>query len=371
MVGPAVAWAADPKTGEPKPGDAPPDVLTPRQWGQLDQRIDKALSWLASQQAEDGSFATYETARPGITALCTLAFLSYGHLPGEGRYGPVIDRGIEFILEHQHPDGLITMAYPSMPLLANNPTHTASYNHAISGLMLGEVYGMTNAQRNKRIKKALTSAIDYSLKRMPQPKRRREDQGGWRYPLHKPGGSPDSDLSVTSWQLMFLRSCRNAGFDIPTRYIDEALAYVHRCYNPKDHTFWYGLHGRERRTTRTIVGAGTLSLSLAGEHHTEQARRAGQWLLEHPFDRYNVPVFKHDRFFYGAFYCSQAMFQLGGRYWAAFYPVLFETLVTHQAPDGSWGPEGVHDKQYGKTYATAFAALALAPPYQLLPIFQR
>jgi len=121
---------------------------------------------------------------------------------------------------------------------------------------------------------------------------------------------------------------------------------------------------------RAVTGAGIVSLSLAGLHQTEMARQAGRWLLDHPFDRYMGTVGRCDRFFYGAFTCSQAMFQLGGRFWAEFYPVMARTLVEAQHPEGWWDKEK-RDMAYGWVYSTAMAVLALSPPYQLLPIFQR
>ena len=79
-----------------------------------------------------------------------------------------------------------------------------------------------------------------------------------------------------------------------------------------------------------------------------------------------------DRFFYGAFFCSQAMFQLGGDYWRGFYPILLRTLTDNQRADGSWHLESWGtDRRYGNVYTTALAVLALSPPYQLLPILQR
>ncbi len=121
-----------------------------------------------------------------------------------------------------------------------------------------------------------------------------------------------------------------------------------------------------------MVGAGILAFSLGGQHGDVSARQAGEWLLRHPFDRYLEQFFPQDRFFYGAFYCSQAMFQLGGRYWEGFYPKLLDTLATHQHPDGSWDRETWRtDASFGKVYTTAIAVLALSSPYQLLPIFQR
>src|SRR3990172_2265239 len=60
------------------------DVLTERQWHEVDHSVDRALAWLVTQQRPDGSFTTLDTGQPAVTALCVLAFLSRGLLPDEG-----------------------------------------------------------------------------------------------------------------------------------------------------------------------------------------------------------------------------------------------------------------------------------------------
>jgi len=113
---------------------------------------------------------------------------------------------------------------------------------------------------------------------------------------------------------------------------------------------------------------------MAGQHDTIMARSAGTWLLEHPFKTFNDPVpnAHEDRFFYSAYYCSQAMAQLGGRYWEEFFPKLVAVLLENQATDGSWPPEPHSgDAIFGNAYTTALSVLSLTPPYQLLPVYQR
>lgn len=346
--------------------------LSTQQWSQVEATIDKALAFLSRQQRSDGSFpvpsGSNRLAQPGVTALGVMAFLSRGHLPGEGPYGQAISRAIGFVLSCQQKDGLLALEHPDQArgiLVAE----CAVYNHAIAGLMLSETYGMTTGQTNKRIRSSLEIALKIALQKHPAPKRNKLDEGGWRY--RQRWQSSDSDLSVTSWYLMFLRSCRNAGLEVPAQPIDDALAYVERCYDPQQSAFWYALRGQERVRTRAMVGAGILSLSLAGKHESDMARQAGDWLLRHPFDAYKAKVTGPDRFFYGAFYCSLAAFQLGGRYWNDFYPTMARTLVSHQNRDGSWDNETKPDEEFGNAYSSALAVLALSPPYQLLPIFQR
>ena len=90
-----------------------------------------------------------------------------------------------------------------------------------------------------------------------------------------------------------------------------------------------------------VAGGGIVALALGGEHNSEIARRTGDWILRRPFHTYNRGPSGHDRFHYSAYYCSQAMFQLGGDYWTRFYPPLMKLLVDNQNEDGSWDAEAV------------------------------
>ena len=120
-----------------------------------------------------------------------------------------------------------------------------------------------------------------------------------------------------------------------------------------------------------MAGAGILSLSLSGLHDTQMARAAGNYVLRRPFNRYNVNPSLGDPYHYGAYYCTQAMFQLGGKYWSGFFPVLVRAVLGGQRPDGSWDPETTEHRAFGKAYTTALIVLALTTPDQLLPIYQR
>jgi hypothetical protein len=246
-------------------------------------------------------------------------------------------------------------------------SHTAIYNHAIAGLMLAEVYGMTDDDQQPRLREAIVKALKYTRERQIAPKRKDVDKGGWRYVRQY--ASNDSDLSVTSWQLMFLRSAKNAEFDVPQQFINEAMEYVRGSFDDMQSTFIYA--GSERRPSGGIVGGGILALALGGEHHTQIAHLAGDWILAQRHRSYNGPG-EHgsDRYHYSTYYCSQAMFQLGGRYWETFFPEMMETLLQHQQADGSWEPESIKDGPYGSTYTSALAILSLTPPYQILPIYQ-
>ncbi len=354
-------------------------ALGPEAWNIVEGSIDRALAWLATQQIPDGSFAAPNTAQPAATSLAVMAYLSKGHIPGEGPYGARIDRAIDYVLSLQQPDGMLAYGGPSAPVTVETqfqagtvPTSskTANYNHAISGLMLTEVYGATDRTRAARLKPAIVKALNFSRRRQMLPKTYPQDAGGWRYLYNQ--GIGDADLSVTSWQLMFYRSARNAEFVVPKEYVDDAVGYVLRCWDDPQGIFYYKKSGADQRWSRGMVGAGILSLALAGQHRTRMAQRAGDWLVARPFRRFGESVGGGDRFFYSAYYCSQAMAQLGGQHWRQFFPQLANVLVQCQTPSGSWPAEPYgSDRIFGNTYTTAMAVLSLTPPLQLLPVYQR
>src|SRR5262245_10346099 len=92
----------------------------------VDEAIKKALKFLASTQNADGSWSAGGRGQePAISGLAVMAFLSAGHVPGEGIHGKTVDKGIRAVLKMQHPNGLF----------ASNSGHEM-YSHGICTLML-------------------------------------------------------------------------------------------------------------------------------------------------------------------------------------------------------------------------------------------
>jgi hypothetical protein len=360
--------------------NAPANVLSPEEWQRVDAAVNRALEWLTTQQQSDGSFRTIDNGQPGVTCLCMMAFISHGHVPGDKRYGTRLERATDFAISCQKPNGLVTMVGPDGPEITRDLDHEigtcAAYNHAISSLTLSEMYGMCNGDRARRIQGVINKSLAATLVMQHWPKDQPADRGGWRY--IDDGGTNseyDSDLSITGWQLMFLRSARNAGFNVPKERIDEAVAYIRRCYAPRYGVFQY-VTGDQDDRSRAMAGAGILALAHAGFHGAPEAQHSAEWILQHNFDGYNAILpfrgARHDRYHYALFACCQATYQLGGRYWQEFFPRTVATLLANQRADGSWPADSHwHDSQFGNAYTTALVVITLGAPNQLIPIFQR
>jgi hypothetical protein len=360
--------------------------LVPNEKELVDRTVDHGLEYLAAHQNPDGSFQVAPMARPALTGLCIMAFLSRGHRPGEGQYGAALEKAIDFILGFQDLEtGAITPESSSESFFW---TRAAAYTHAICGTALADVYPYTgrlkyrtdnregqdtrrDTERHERIERAVRKALSFTHAQQTRPKTVSGETGGWRY--IEPNQRNDSDLSVTAWNIMFLHSAKKSGFKVPDSWVKAGLRFVHRTFSKKLGGFVYVLTDSGRRhCTRATVGGGILCIILGGEPVNQQVLDAASWIHQHPFEQYNLSWPPGDRYFYSAFYCSQAMGLLGGSNFREFYPRLLHVLAENQHTDGSWDPESfTTDTGYGEVYSTALAVLALSPPYQKLDTYKR
>jgi len=350
--GEASGTKKEPATPSPTAGpSASNDVTTPRPLApETDAAVVRALAYLKSAQKSDGSWESGGFGRAtSVTSLAVLAFMAAGHVPGEpGPYQSTIEAGIRYVLDHQRPNGL----------LVSNTSHGPMYCHGISTLMLAEVVGMnSDPELITRCREALGKAVKLILLAQNLPKNP-DNAGGWRY---QPT-SRDSDLSVSGWQVMALRAARSAGCEVPAQNIDRALDYLKRCSNSDGGGFGYQPGGGPNNPR---TGTGILALEICGEHGSPEALAGAEFLLAHP------PRWNGSYFFYEVYYCSQAMFQMGDKYFLAYYPKLVSILLEHQERDGSWLSADGNDRSGGRNYCTAMAVLALAVEYRYLPIYQR
>jgi hypothetical protein len=318
---------------------------------ELDKSVDRALDFLQRTQLPDGGWKGQNDVNPAVTSLAVMAFLSAGHVPGEGKYGETVEKGVRWVLAAQADNGLIA-----------KEGQQEMYHHGICTLMLAEVAGMTDGKLGEEVLKKLEKAVKLILN--AQRKDDNADRGGWRYHW-KPGqDNPASDMSVTAWQVMALRAAKNLGCDVPADAIDRAVEYIKRCREPDSGGFRYTPTGR---MTVACTGASVLSLELCGkkEHGTPELNKAGAYLVK------AGPKFSHEFCFYALYYCSQAVFQLGNNYWESYRPQLHDLLLKSQKDNGSWFANSGDAMQGGPNYCTAMCVLSLTVEYRYLPIYQR
>src|SRR5262245_8450704 len=76
----------------------------------MDKAVTRAVELLHNTQDKStGSWSAGRASRQNIavSSLAVMAFLSAGHVPGEGKYGKTIERGVRWVLEQQRPNGVL------------------------------------------------------------------------------------------------------------------------------------------------------------------------------------------------------------------------------------------------------------------------
>ena len=314
--------------------------------GEANVAIERGLEALARLQHPDGAFGSGRYGKNvAITSVACLAFMADGNLPGRGRYGHVVEAGLEWLLDNQSDTGLF----------AAQTSHGPMYGHGFATLFVAEAYGMTAMDGRDPLSLRLHDA---TIRATQLILRSQNEEGGWRY-------NPvpfDADVSVTICQVMALRSVRNAGLEVPRETIDRAVEYVRACQND-DGGFSYMLSSRGASAwPRTAAGVATLF--YAGEYEDAAVDGGIDYLMDNALP--GSPGMSRAHLYYGHYYAAQAMFLAGGDAWATWWPALRGELIRTQLETGLW-----EDTSVSEEYGTAMALICLQMPKRYLPIFQK
>lgn len=321
----------------------------------VDDAVDRGVVFLLSQQQENGSIRDrrHDTT---MTSLAIMAMASVGHQPVEdSRLGLAMRRGLDFVLSDTNQDD---QGY------FGRGDGSRMYGHGITTLMLTEMVGMgADETQDRKMHQALQRAIELIL-RAQQVSKDGNYRGGWRY---EPD-SRDSDLSVSVWQLMALRSAKNDGMDVPSEAIDEAVDYLQRSYTSgkrNDEVGGFAYIPSQNNPSFAMTSAGLLAMQVCGRYDALEVKNAADWLLA------REPKFEERFFFYGCYYYAQGMHQRGEPFAQIAHEKVGKLLLPRQRSDGSWEASDRQEQDAGLVYSTSMAILSLSVRHHFLPIYQR
>jgi len=291
--------------------------------------IEKALEWLKDNQDKDGGWGN----NTAVTSFAILAFMSQGHVPGQGKYGPEVAKGVRNLLASAREDGYLVGRGGNM------------YCHGMAALALTQVWGMTGDEEVKKVLKKSIALICKSQNR----------EGGWRYEPQPTG----ADISVTIMQVMALRGAKDSGLNVPKEVLDNAIAYINKCHDRRSGGYLYQPRSSGPGYARTA--AGVCVLQLCGEYEAKQIEGAVKYMEGVGEDR--------GHYWYGLYYAAHAFHQVGGKKWEEFYARMTKKLLATQKDTGGWRDS--REAHVGPAYQTAIAVLVLSIPSHYLPIYQR
>lgn len=338
---------------------------------QTELAIERGLQFLAQHQRPDGSWHLEDFDQPvrmrsttAATALALLAFQGAGYTHRQFKYERVCKGAIDSLLAGQQTNGDLYRREDEV-----SDANAWLYSHAMASLALCEAYGMT---QDESIRSGAQAAIDFLVDSQDH------EGGGWRY-LPKVG----SDTSVTGWVMMAFQSADLAGLSVPKeayqgieRWLENSqmrdAPYLYR-YNWQANTPSTE-HGRIPTPVMTSVGL-LMRLYTGWKRDHPNMRRGTDWLLRF-LPAEGTPA-NPSRDTYYWYYATQVMFHAGGEKWKAWYGDLYPMLIRTQVQDGdwsgSWDPLGPIPDAWGeyggRLYVTTLNLLSLEVYYRHLPLY--
>ncbi|MBL4769847.1 MAG: PD40 domain-containing protein [Planctomycetes bacterium] len=333
--------------------------------------VASGLAYLANIQRPTGFWGRkksvhekYRQLRIGKTGLSLLAFLGAGHThKSEGQYSPQVKRAIRYLLGKQDRR-------------TGHFGDCAAYGHAVATYALAECFALT---KDEALRGPLQRAVAHIVDKQNQNRDARFF-GGWNYYY------PDNEIydswprvSVTSWQVMALKSARLAGLDVPQKSFDDARTFLNNSWDRRLGAYRYNSAPSRLNSDYPTLPASTpaalFALSLLGEDLTERKFRTARGYLMrrtpevYRYDGQDAFVRQAQGNLYFWYYSSLALLRTGGNQWKRWNEGLKQTLLPAQAEDGSWEPISIYadyagDTDQDRSYSTAMCVLSLEVYYR-------
>jgi squalene-hopene/tetraprenyl-beta-curcumene cyclase len=352
--------AADPKTR------IGPD---PKQWDQL---VEKAITYLRTTQASDGSWSRDRS--PGVTGVVLTGLLETGRVSQDD---PMVVRGLGYI------ESLVN---PASGHIAGKGARVQLQNYVTSV----NVMALSAANRAERYKKVIGDATEF-LKRLQWD----EEEGKTPQDDFYGGAGYDSrsrpDLSNTQF---FLDALKAAGVPSNDPAFKRALVFVSRCQNLKgehndqpwagkinDGSFIYSAAGGGQTKSETLPGGGLVgygSMTYAGiksmiycgvSKDDPRIKKAYEWITKH-YTLDSNPGMPKAQSQWGLYYYYHTMAKClatlgidevvdaaGNKHdWRAD---IVAALAKRQRPDGSWLNQN-HWMEADPNLVTGYSLMALS-----------
>ncbi|MCA8992709.1 MAG: terpene cyclase/mutase family protein [Planctomycetaceae bacterium] len=350
-------WTGNTREGGPKDED-------------LRKSLDAALKWIVRQQQADGHWSltgpypdagTVETDT-GATALALLCLLGDGNTHENGMYSQQVNKGIQWLIAQQHPDG-------DLFDILEQGREAHFYSHAQATIVLCEALALTH---DPALRPPAEKAVEF-LVRAQNPK-----WGGWKYrPLSETG---IGDLSVTGWVLMALHTARMADIEVDLetyRLADLFITSVQENEIDGSHYKYRPDLPAEESQRLSMTAEGLLCRQWLGWPKDNFDLKRGVNFLQQEQNR--PEWLAHRRNVYAWYYIAQTLHNLGGPLWEQWFPPVQQMILSNQISagptTGSWHPhrpEGAfHERSHdaGRLYMTAMCVLILETPQRHAPVY--
>jgi hypothetical protein len=341
------------------------------------------LKWLAKHQLQDGNWGAYMPGLPckdascgnftaptsvGCTGLALLTFLGSGFAPGCKQvydnisFGQVVTNGLAWLMRQQTESGAFGNDSVSM------------YEQALGMMALVEASAMCH-------RPAYSNAARHAVRFVLEAQ---NPYSGWRYRRR----SGDSDISVTGWCVMALKSAALANFKVGKTTFDWAKSFLDSVTEKTEYGKIRIGYIKEGGMVRRCTPNGANAIGLLLKLYVEDSPGTGEMnsladaLLTDLPDASERTRQEGSIDYYYWYYGTLGLFLYDGpdsgrpgRYWKEWNTRMIEVLTSTQRKKdagccyGSWEPIDRWSSSGGRVYATALNTLSLEVYYRYPSVF--
>ena len=356
--------------------NAPPEKTAAKAPLSPDDVYNKGIKYLITSQNPDGSWGSFESARPNEVWLGTVAsHNAFGNataglcvmaLLGSARNNPdaaaALEKGVRFLINAP------TVKRATGDTLYNTWTHIYVLD-AMCGVM-----------RDTRLKNLHSDAKKVARQQIEGLKKLQGAEGGWGYydfsfASSHPTGS-ESCSFMTAAVLLAFESAKNAGLDVSERMIKDGLKSL-LALRMDDGAYMYGVYTRLQPKKLYNRVNGSLGRSQSCNLALLRYRTGGVTIkdlemgLDNLFKNHHFIEMGKGRpmpheswyytagyyFFFGHYYAARCARELPEAERKKYNAQLASVMCRLQDPDGSWWDFPLYN--YYKSYGTAFALMTM------------
>jgi len=321
---------------------------------QSEAAVEAALQWIINHQLPDGSWNFDHTKSPSCAGNCSHP----GTIDDRGGATamallPMLGRG------YTHKEGKYKKQFEAgigfLAALAVKgqgkayEKHGNLYCQGLAGIALSETYAMT---QDKRLQGPAQLVLNYIMAAQDPV------GGGWRYTPKQPG-----DTSAVGWQLMALKSGHMAFLKVDPLTIKKAVGFLNGVQSDDGASYGYTDPGAAPGTS----AVGLLCRMYLGWKKDNPALQRGVLKLAKRGPGTDL---------YFDYYATQILHHMEGEEWVAWNTKMRDMLVNAQQKKGhaagSWCEgfdKGHGPERGGRLYCTSLATMILEVYYRHLPLY--